>query len=151
MRQLSKDTAWLDGRWANTFDRNDLRRRWERLLNRTAFLNPHDRTLLEMTLEQGARISRLSPLTRQDAGTIRRRLRDITRRLTACELQAVLEYPDAFSAFEKICLCEHLIRKRPLAHIARDLNTTVYTLRKTLTVARAKAHRLCDAAPAAGG
>ena len=82
-------------------------------------------------------------LTRRSPASLRRQIRDIARRLTGCELRAMLEHPHAFNSFEKACLREHLIRKHPLARVAENLGTTVYAVRKTLSAACAKAARLC--------
>lgn len=143
MRHVQTDPSCLDVRWNQTNHRNDIRRQWERLLNRARFLEPQERLFLELVVEQDSRISRLAQMTRRSPASLRRQIHDITRRLDGPELRAILAYPDAFTPFEKVCLREHLIRKHSLFCVANNLNTTVYTLRKTLSAARTKAQRLC--------
>ncbi|NLW84058.1 MAG: hypothetical protein GXY41_06615 [Phycisphaerae bacterium] len=142
MRNIQTDIDRLDGRWDKRELHRDLRRQWERLLHRARFLEPRERAFLELVVEQQGRISQLSRLTRRSPAAIRRHLGDISRRLTRPELCAVVEHPDTFTPFEKACIREHLVRKHSLTSAANDLNTTVYTLRKTLIAARAKAQRL---------
>ena len=147
MRQVQTDPSCLDGRWGGTDNRNDIRRQWERLLNRAKFLDPAERIFLELVVEQNGRISRLARLTRRSPASLRRQIHDIACRLNSPELRAILAHPDAFTPFEKACLREHLIRKHPLHSVANDLDTTVYTLRKTLAAARTRARCLCGKQP----
>lgn len=142
MRHIRTDPARLDARWQKTDTPDNLRRHWERLLNRARFLDPTERTFLELAAEQNGRINRLACLTQRSAAALNRRLRDILRRLDGPELRAVIEHPDAFTPFEKFCIRQHLVRKHPIARLAADRQTTVYAARKALAAARAKARRL---------
>jgi len=142
MRQIRVDTGWFDGRWEGVDQRQDIRRQWERLLHRAGFLDEQERAFLETTAEQGGRITRLARLTGRSSASVRRQVRDIARRLLGRELDAMLQRPEDFSALEKSCLRDHLIRKRPLACVAEGLGISVYHVRKTLAAARGKVQRL---------
>lgn len=138
MRQKLREPSWFDTRWDNTDIRNDFRRRWDRLLNRAPFLDDRDRILLELAAEHHGSLSRLARLTCQTPAVLVRRLRGISRRLTDPQLQVMLDRPDGFSRFEKSCFLLHRIRKHSLRRTALDLDTTIYTLRKTLARIRDK-------------
>jgi len=142
MRRIRFDTGLLDGRQWPTDGRDDLRRQWERWSHLARFLNKDEQAFLEVVIEQGGRTSRLAQATGQNPTRLRRRMRDIVRRLSGSELQAMLKQPDLFSQLETACVREHLVRKRPLVQIAAELNISVYELRKTLQAVRAKARRL---------
>ncbi len=142
MRQMRMDPAWLEGCRQRPQTRQDTRRQWERLVHLARFLDEEERILFESVIDQGGRIGRLARLTRRSPTSVRRRIHDITRRLSGTEFNAMLKHPQAFSGLEQACLRDHLVRKRPLARVARDLGTTVYEVRKTLAGVRAKAQRL---------
>ena len=147
MRHIYVDPSRLDSGWHQQRLQGDFRRQWERLLHLSRFLDERERVLLEAVYEQEGRVSRLARLTRSSPANLRRRIQDITHRLTRHELHALLKYPDAFSGFEQACLRDHLVRKRPLERVARDLGATVYEVRKTLTRVRAKTERLNETPP----
>ncbi len=142
MRQMRMDPSWLQGCRQRREYRQDARRQWERLVHLARFLDEEERVLFESVIEQGQPIGRLARLTRRSPAGLRRRIQDITRRLAGREFDALLRHPGAFSGFEQACLRDHLVRKRPLARVARDLGSTVYQVRKTLAGVRAKAERL---------
>lgn len=143
MRPIRMETNWFDGRWDRYDGRQSLRREWEQLLNRAGFLDDKERVFLEAAAEQGGQIIRLARLTRRRPDSLRHQIRDIARRLTGCEAQAILNHPEAFSGFEKACLREHRIRKHTVIRVAKDLGASVYAVRKAITDACAKAEQLC--------
>ena len=147
MGQIRMDPSWFDGRWRPSQEPNGLRRQWERLEHLSQFLDEHERVLFEAVAEQGGRVGRLARLTRRSATSVRRQIRDIVHRLSRRELDVLLKHPRAFTGLEQACLREHLVRKRPLAQVARELGTTVYEVRKTLAAVRAKTERLCRSDP----
>lgn len=142
MRRIQFETELLDGRQWPSDRRDDLRRQWERLTHLARYLDGEDRAFLELVIEQGGQVARLARATRQSPLRLRRQMRDIVRRLSGRELRSLLAQPDRFTRLETLCLCEHLVRKRPLGQIAGELNLSVYELRKTLQAVRAKARHL---------
>jgi hypothetical protein len=143
MGQIRMDSSWFDARWGKSQQPNDIRRQWERLGHLSQFLDEQERVLFEAVAEQGGGVGRLARLTRRSPSSVSRQIRDIVRRLSGRELRMLLAHPDEFSGLEQACVREHLVRKRPLAQVARELGTTVYEVRKTLSGIRAKTERLC--------
>jgi DNA-binding CsgD family transcriptional regulator len=127
--------------WQND-RRQDVRRQWERLGHLAGFLEESERELMMTAIDQGAPFARLARLTQRSPSSVRRQMRDIMRRLSGRELGAAVAHPAAFTRFEKACLREHLVRKHTLAEVAAALDTSVYTVRKTIAAVRAKAKRL---------
>ena len=70
-----------------------LRRQWaDRVLQRSAFLNPLDRCLVRQVLGEGVRPADLAPVAGVSARTIQRRVRNLADRLTDPDVVFILRH-----------------------------------------------------------
>lgn len=139
MRQVRMEMQWFAQDWDGADRRQEVRRHWERLLNRAEFLDDRDRMFLEMAAAQRGQVSRLALLTGRPETSLRRQMRTIARRLLGSELRAMIERPESFTNFEKACLRENIVRGRPLVEVAEGFGVSMYRVRKTVASGRAKA------------
>jgi len=114
------------------------KRQWaDRVLQRSAFLSPPDRTLLRQVLGEGARPADLAHVTGVSARTIQRRVRNLAKRLTNPEVVHILRHHRRWPRTTAAVALALYVRGLTQRQAAEQLGLSLHQLRQHAQAIRA--------------
>lgn len=104
----------------------------ELLLDRLHYLEPEDRTLLEMRFRHGLTYGQLMLLTGQDRKVIGTRVRGLARRLMAGDYIVIVRQRDRFDEQERAVAYDHFLLGMGYRRIAEKRGLGTHRVRQIL-------------------
>jgi hypothetical protein len=119
-----------------SFDRRLTRDHADLVLRRAEYLDPEERALLRAVYADGRSVKDLAALVRQDPRRLRRRLRNLARRVLADEFIFVVRHRDQWASARRRVATACIVHGRTLRQGSSDAGTSFYNARKQMDAVR---------------
>jgi hypothetical protein len=118
-------------------DRRGVRDHADEVVRRAEFLLPADRALLLAVYADGRSVREVATLMREDPRRLRRRVRNLARRVLSNDFIFVLRHRDGWPSVRRRVATACVVHGRTLKQGAADSGTSFYNARKQLDAVRA--------------
>ncbi len=111
----------------------------ERLVNRSIWLAPDDRALIQCVFRDGLNATKVAELRHEPARLVRRRVRQLMARIGSPEFEFVVRRRDAWPAQRRRVATEVVLHGHTIQRAAEFLRMSFHAVRKEVAVIRAMA------------